>query len=356
MPAARAGHLLLVRPTATGGLSAHVDQERDALRALGIDVREADVEIRPRPHLGADLRTVRTLRRALRRPGTGSAPVAVHAHGLRAGALTAIARGRASPPRLVVTLHNRIDGSLPVRAIGALLLRILARRADVVLAVSPDLAEAARRAGARDVRHAIIPATPGPSDLSLRTTGDQTAAGDTEILEVLVVARLAAQKGLPTLLDAAAEVERCAPGRVRIRIAGEGPLREEITRRILRESLPVQLLGRRADVPALLETADVVVSAADWEGQPVGLQEALHAGRAIIATDAGGTRWVTADAATLVPVGDADALARQILAHRDPRRRRTAETASRRRAAELPDARDMTDQLRAVLPPHPRDW
>src|SRR5699024_12699616 len=106
----------------------------------------------------AFLRSVRTLR-AVR--SASPAPVVFHALGLRAGALSAIsALGRRG--RLVVTLHNLTVGSRAGRAVGAALLRILARGADTVLAVSPDLAEAARRAGAADVRHAVIPA-PEPS-------------------------------------------------------------------------------------------------------------------------------------------------------------------------------------------------
>src|SRR5699024_9668481 len=147
-----------------------------------------------------------------------------------------------------------------------------------------------------------------------------------DALEVLVIARLAPQKGLHDLLDAAARLGDGAG--VRIRIAGEGPLHEELAARIRAEALPVELLGRREDVPELLAAADLVVSAARWEGQPVALQEALQAGRAILATDAGGTRWVTGEAACLVPVGDARALAAAIAEHRDPRRRRQAEQAS----------------------------
>ena len=96
---------------------------------------------------------------------------------------------------------------------------------------------------------------------------------------------------------------------IRILVAGDGPLERELAARITAEDLPVDLLGRRQDVPDLLRRADLVLSAARWEGQPVALQEALLAGRAIVATDAGGTRWVTGTAAHLVPVGDAEALA-----------------------------------------------
>ena len=344
--------VLVVRPRASGGLAAHVDQELEALAADGIAVREADVQIQDRPSLLADLTTVRTLRRLL----TSARPQAVHAHGLRAGALSALALPRRAPVRLVVTLHNRTVGRLAVRAVGAVLLRILARRADTVLAVSPDLAEDARRAGAKHVQHAIIPAPHGSDGPATRATappptapaGDGAAGGT---FDILVIARLAPQKGLECLLDAAAllaERQR-RPRSLRILVAGDGPLEGRLLSRIDTEDLPVQLLGRREDVGELLAGADLVVSAARWEGQPVSLQEALRAGRAIVATDAGGTRWVTGEAARLVPVGDAQALAAAITDHLDDEVRTAAEQASRQRAAQLPGAREMTAQLREML-------
>ena len=351
--------ILLVRPAASGGLAAHVDQELALLSAAGREVAEAPVRIQSSPRPLADLATVRTLRRMLR---TAGEPVDVHAHGLRAGALCALAIPGGGH-RLVVTLHNRTIGSRPTRAVGAILLRVLARRAETVLAVSPDLEEDARRAGARDVRHAVIPA-PGRRE-SAGSTGPVGADGadgaggadgalaaplpeDDERLEVLVIARLAPQKGLHDLLDAIALLPPEQP--LRVRIAGDGPLHEELETRIRTEELPVELLGRREDVPALLDSSELLVSAARWEGQPVSLQEALLAGRAIVATDAGGTRWVTGAAAHLVPVGDAPALASAITALRDPSLRRAAEDASRRRARELPTPQDLLAQLEDVLP------
>lgn len=342
--------VLLVRPRATGGLAAHVDQERELLRAAGMDVTESAARIQERPAPRADLASWRTLRREMR---TAARPLGVHAHGLRAGALAALARPRRDRRvRLVVTLHNRTLGSLPVRAIGGLLLRILARGADTVLAVSPDLAEQARRAGARDVRHAVIPAPPAAAGAPDPEAPD-TDSPDTDPLRVLVLARLAPQKGLEDLLDAAALLD---PGQVRIEVAGEGPQRPALQSRIDAERLPVTLLGHRADVPALLADAQLVVSAARWEGQPVGLQEALRAGRAVVATDAGGTRWVTGDAATLVPVDDPSVLAAAIAAQRDPVHRRRAELAARERALTLPDAADLTAQLVDLLAPTGARW
>ena len=369
--------ILLVRPAASGGLAAHVDHELALLRAAGRDVAEAPVRIQERPHSLADLRTLRTLRAAAR---AATPPVTLHAHGLRAGALAALALIGRRRERLVVTLHNRTVGSRATRTVGALLLRILAGRADAVLAVSPDLAEMARRAGARDVRHAVIPApepavSPAPVDTGAPVPESSAAAPaepaiepavasaaepappaphDPERLEILVIARLAPQKGLHDLLDVAGALRRQAP--VRIRVAGDGPLHEELAARIRAEDLPVELLGRRSDVPALLAAADLLVSTAHWEGQPVSLQEALRSGIAIVATDAGGTRWVTGDAAHLVPVGDVRALAAAITALRETGTRHAAAAASRRRARELPTAQDLLAQLDEVLAADPRGW
>lgn len=343
--------VLLVRPAASGGLAAHVDHELALLTAAGWEVAEAPVRIRERPDPLEDLRTVRTLRRML---ATALEPVALHAHGLRAGALAAAAMPGHGRHRLVVTLHNRTVGSRATRAVGAVLLRVLARGADAVLAVSPDLAEAARAAGAREVHHAIIPAPAHDTPVQDAAVAPPRHVDDPALLQALVIARLAPQKGLHDLLDAAALLGASAG--LRIRIAGDGPLHEELARRVRAERLPVELLGRREDVPALLAASDLVVSAAHWEGQPVSLQEALRAGRAIVATDAGGTRWVTADAAHLVPVGDPAALAAAITALRDPAARHAAEQASLRRASALPTAQDLLAQLDEVLAPAACRW
>jgi len=338
--------IVLLEPTAVGGLAAHVRQEEALLESAGVRITRPPVRIAPRPG-PQDLATVRTLRRILRRPGSGIA--AVHAHGLRAGALAGLARGpRGRRPLLVVTLHNRIAGGMGVRIIGAALLRIIRARADAVLTVSPDLA--AGLDGVPRVLHAVVPA-PAPAaghEAGTARGAAPRARSGTAGLDVLVVARLAPQKGLDVLLDAVRLlVDRRVD--VQVRIAGDGPEQAALEARIRAESLPVRLLGRREDVPSLLASCDLVVSAARWEGQPVFLQEALRAGRAIVATRAGGTELVTADAAALVPVGDPAALAEAIAAMADPSVRRRAEQASARRARELPGAAEMSAQLLEVL-------
>src|SRR5258707_12585488 len=89
----------------------------------------------------------------LRRRLVEMAADVVHAHGMRAGAVAALALrpypgarwpgGR--PPALVVTVHNAPPLAAPAARIYGLLERLVARRAAVVLCVSPDLAAWMRR-------------------------------------------------------------------------------------------------------------------------------------------------------------------------------------------------------------------
>jgi glycosyltransferase involved in cell wall biosynthesis len=151
------------------------------------------------------------------------------------------------------------------------------------------------------------------------------------------VARLAEQKGLPLLLDATEAL--AAMGRQpRVVVAGDGPARPVLQQRISERRLPVELLGWRDDVPELLAAADVAVSSAVWEGQPIWLQEALVAGCPVVATDVGGTGRVVGDAAVLVPAGDSQALARGVLSVlADPALRESLRARATNRAAQLPD-------------------
>ena len=104
----------------------------------------------------------------------------------------------------------------------------------------------------------------------------------------------------------------------------------------------------RDDVPELNRAASVVVSTSTWEGQPLAVQEALQAGAAVVATDVGGTREVTGDAAVLTPP-DPGALAAAITGLlTDPDRRERLRVAARARADQLPTPADVLDQLRSV--------
>jgi glycosyltransferase involved in cell wall biosynthesis len=306
------------------------------------------LQLSDRPHPARDARAVRDLGRLV-----VGADV-VHAHGLRAAAVAVLAVGR-TPVPVVATLHNAAPSGALTGAVYGALERVVALRAALVLGVSADLVDRMRRLGARRTALAVV-AAPRPRAVTRDRYAVRSGLGmGGRTALAVVVARLAPQKGLDLLLDAHRELKAGAPLDLLTVVAGEGPLREPLQARIDSEHLPVRLLGHRDDVPDLLAAADVVVSSAVWEGQPVGIQEALHAGAAVVATDVGGTGAVVGDAALLVPPGDAVSLSRAIRdvvvhgAVRDNLRSRAVE-----RASELPTEADALDAAlaayRSVLP------
>ncbi|WP_187438206.1 glycosyltransferase family 4 protein [Actinomadura decatromicini] len=345
-------------------------EELFGFAAFGARFTEVDLADRPRPL--SDARAVARLRTLLR-----DAEI-VHAHGLRAGALAATACARVAPgplrfakggPPLVVTLHNAVIAGGRTAAVYGALERVVARGAETVLGVSPDLEQRMRTLGARSVGHAIVPAPapqapPGPAARAdLRAELD---VGERPL--IVTVGRLADQKGLPTLLDAARDWAGRTPPPL-VAIAGDGPLEDELRARIAAEELPVRLLGRRSDVAALLAACDVAVVPSVWEGQPLVVQEVLRAGRPLVATRVGGIPGMVgaadrpagggaggpllhgpeSEAALLVPVGDADALERAVSrVLDDPALAARLGSAAARRSAELPDESDAVDQLAGI--------
>ncbi len=267
------------------------------------------VEIADRPRVRRDLQAIARLRRLIR----AWRPDVVHAHGLRAGALTAIALAFVRPdahharPALVVTVHNAPAAGGTAGAIYRVLELIVARSADSVLCVSPDLEERMRTAGARRVGHATVPA----AAVSAETRPARPLPGEPAPGRPLVLAagRLAAQKGFGTLLAAAALWRDLQPEPLLV-IVGEGPLEAGLKSQAASLRLDARFPGHRDDVPALLAAAAAFVLPSVWEGQPLIVQEALRAGVPIVATRVGGTPELTGeDAALLVPAGDARQLA-----------------------------------------------
>jgi glycosyltransferase involved in cell wall biosynthesis len=346
----------------------------------------AEISARPRPV--RDLAVLAGLGALLRRAD----PDIVHAHGLRAGVFAALAllprrgpgrpaRGPGRPsralrgssralrdsfgapggssralggparsvprPALVVTVHNAPPAGRAARAVYAVLELTCARRADLLLCASADLALRLRRRGAARVVEFDVPAPPAPVPSPAAVARARAVLGPPGRPAVLAVGRLAEQKGLDTLLAAARHWQDRVPVPV-LAIAGEGPLAAELAARAARTGVDLALLGQRDDVPALLAAADVIAVPSRWEARALVVQEALAAGRPIVATRVGGIPALTGeDAAILVPPGDAGQLAAAVLAVLDdPRRAARLAAAARDRAATLPGP---ADAVAAVL-------
>ena len=317
---------------------------------FGDGVEFGTVDIGDRPNVRDALALLR-----LRHLLAGSGPDVVHAHGLRAGALAALAlslRPAGGPQPLVVTVHNAPPSAGVNGAIYQALELIVARSAAAVLCVSPDLEERMRRAGARDVGRALVPSpgNAGPGSAELGRAAREAIGREPGGRPLIVAAgRLAPQKGFATLIEAATRWQDLSPAPL-LAIAGEGPLRGELTASAAPLGAAVRFLGHRADVPALLAAADVFVLPSVWEGQPLIVQEALRAGRPIVATRAGGIPDLTGeDGALLIPPGDPAALAaavRRVLT--SPSLARRLADAALTRARTLPSENDAIEAAIAV--------
>jgi glycosyltransferase involved in cell wall biosynthesis len=173
--------------------------------------------------------------------------------------------------------------------------------------------------------HAVIPGSgidikrfeqAGAAGSSTAELREALGLGASEV--VITVTRMTRQKGIPTLLDAAALVHQRRPG-VRFLLVGpresEGPF--AVTQAEIDRHAPyVMALGPRSDVPALLGVADVFAFPTEYlEGVPRALLEAAVVGRPIVTTKMPGCTDVICDGwnGFLVPPRDPRLLAERIL-------------------------------------------
>jgi len=263
-----------------------------------------------------------------------------HFHTARAHAMAPYARGRAGA--LVVT--RRMD-YVPNRLFAPWLYN---RAVDGVAAISSGVAEALRRGGVEPARIMTIPSGVDcdrfrPPEPAARRDARAAFGLAEDVIAIAAVGALAA--GYQFLIEAvalaAAEFARCAATAgappLRCLIAGAGPLREALARRIQEARLEemVRLLGPLDDPRPLLAAADLFAMPSLNEGLGVAALEAMACGLPVIGGAAGGLRDAVEDGRTgmLAPPGDAPGLARAIMAlARAPETRLAMGAAARERA------------------------
>lgn len=163
-------------------------------------------------------------------------------------------------------------------------------------------------------RLTVIPNAVDPGPFDAARPADRDGLGvPADAHLALYVGRLDPQKGIATLLEAAARVAETDP-RWHLALAGEGPERPGLEARLAADpglAARVHVLGRRDDVPDLLCAADLLVLPSLWEGMPNVVLEAMAARRAVVGTAVEGTEELVEPGVTgwLVPTCDPAALA-----------------------------------------------
>ena len=259
-----------------------------------------------------------------------------HSHEFSMAVYGAWAASHARIPHLI-TMHGGRYYAGRVRRRIALRAAIGASRKTV--AVSEHMADQmSRDLWLRRSRIATVPNGVPRAGRAPGTLRGELGLRDDERL-VVAIGNLYPVKGHAYLIDALALVSRRHP-HVHVAIGGRGDLAADLARRAASLGLAdrVHLLGLRADVGAVLGSADLFVLPSLSEGLPLALLEAMFAACPIVATNVGevGVALSHGEAGLLVPPGNAAALAAaldELLDH--PERARTlAEYAERRAIAE----------------------
>ncbi|MBI4742488.1 MAG: glycosyltransferase [Betaproteobacteria bacterium] len=223
----------------------------------------------------------------------------------------------------VLTEHAPLSHQIPQQASWRFrvlppLIRWAYRRAQAVVAVSSGVRDDLRRMLGNGVDplviHNPVLADDFADDMALPP--DEPWLIDESVRVVLGVCRLSAEKDLPTLIRAFAEVYRERPA-TRLVLAGEGPDRARLESLVAELGLAevVRLPGRIATPLSWMRRAAVFVLASRYEGFGNVLVEAMACGTPVVSTDCPVGPHEILDGGrlgTLVPVGDASAMARAI--------------------------------------------
>ncbi|MBN2855790.1 MAG: glycosyltransferase [Halothiobacillaceae bacterium] len=205
----------------------------------------------------------------LRQNLRGFSPDVIHAQANKAAKMVGLCRITA--PVMIATIHNLKQDTRPFVPF------------DGVIAVSRDAQARLHHARSIVIENGIAPVQMRPE----AQCAELKAAWCTPDEPLtLAVGRLVAAKGFDILLDA----WRDLPGK--LVIVGTGPDEAALKKQVERLGLQTRVVftGFRADVPALMQAANLLVISSRREGFPYVLVEALHAGVPIIATEIPGAR------------------------------------------------------------------
>lgn len=214
------------------------------------------------------------------------APDVIHAQANKAAAMVQSSGIKA--PVMVATVHNIKNDTRPFR------------QYDGVIAVSRAAQAKIENPNCVVIENGISPVAP----ISEATKRDQRRIWlEQEEPLTIAIGRLVFAKGFDLLLEA----WRDLPGK--LVIVGSGP--DESALKAQRKKLGLEqrvvFAGYRSDVPALMQSADLLVMPSRREGFPYVLVEALHAGIPIVATDIPGARDFL-PAIAVVPREDVEAI------------------------------------------------
>jgi teichuronic acid biosynthesis glycosyltransferase TuaC len=270
----------------------------------GVPVRSLRVFLGPR-WLGLQSIPLQS-RAALASEVARFAPDIVHVHGL----LPAGAIALTSPIPFVLTGHGTETYHRPWtrRDLESLARRVVAQAA-ACAGVSEFVASNLRRLGANETRVIFNGADPAVFHPGDRRSARTALALPPNAPLIVFAGHVVESKGVGELQRAAIALADLG---AHVAVAGEGPLKAPLHDALTRNGVGVTLFPvlKHAQLAQLMTAADVVTLPSHAEGLPTTIAEAMCAGRAVVATDAGGIPEIVRDGRTgfVVPIRAPEAL------------------------------------------------
>lgn len=232
-------------------------------------------------------------------------PDVVHAHMVHANIFARINRIGCAVPKLICTAHNSNEGG-KFRMMAYRLTNFLS---DFNTNVSQEATESLISKGA--FNHNNLTTVYNGIDLSKFKLLKADKKNDEIIF--LSVGRFNEQKDYPNLFKAIKILkDNNLIEKIKFYIAGDGELRPYLEKTIEDYGIKnnVVLLGKRSDIPELLNQADYFVLSSRHEGLPTVVIEAMACEKFVVATDCGGSAEILGETGILVPIEDSEALAK----------------------------------------------
>lgn len=232
-------------------------------------------------------------------------PDVVHAHMVHANLFARLNRIGSQIPRLICTAHNSNEGG-KARMVAYRLTNYLS---DVNTNVSEEATEVLINKGAFS-KNNVMTVYNGIDLRKFEKTHDSINS-DKNVLNIISVGRFNEQKDYPNLIHAFSILKSQSNSNIKLTIVGDGELRPQIEALIkeLKLDEDITLLGRRSDIPELLNAADIFVLSSRFEGLPTVVIEAMACECYVVATDCGGSAEILGDTGQLVPIEDSQVLA-----------------------------------------------
>lgn len=236
-------------------------------------------------------------------------PDILHAHMVHANIFARISRLFIPVNKLICSAHNSNEGGG---------LRMLAYKytnplSDINTNVSDEASELMKKRGAFPT--GVLTVYNGIDLNKFIKIKNEERLSDSDEINFLSIGRFNDQKDYPNLFKAISILKNKTIKKIKFYIAGDGELRlmlEELIQE-LNIGQEVKLLGKRSDIPELLNQADFFVLSSKHEGLPTVVLEAMACDCFVIATNCGGSAEIMGDTGILVRPRDSEDLARGLL-------------------------------------------